>query len=209
MTDSPELLFISIFSGVTFCSTCSLFGTGLLEFTSFTILGKVGIRLGVRPFGLGTGGGLGENCKSVLSAFAVPLELTVPSFCIRARDVSRLLSPVAVTVERLCWEFEVLVLECLCLLLVLDLVDVFVEAVCLRSLFAFVPAADTGIRVFVWDEVLVLARAARTEVEGAALVSILEAGLDLAVLVTGGRSGTASGSAVDCLGLSGTGRNLL
>ena len=55
---------------------------------------------------------------------------------------------------------------------------------------------------------LVPARA-RTEVDGATFVSILEVGLDLAVLVTGGRSGTDSGSAIDCLGLSGTGRNLL
>ena len=198
-----------MFSGVTVCSTFSLFGTGLLEFTLFTILGKVGIRLGVRPFGLGTGGGLGENCKSVLSALAVSFELTVPSFCIRARDVSRLVSPVAVTVERLFWEFDVLVLECLCLLLVLDLVDVFVEVVCLLSLLVLVPVAATGVRVFVCEDTLVLARAARTEVDGAADVSILEVGLDLAVLVTGGRSGTVSGSAVDCLGLSGTGRNLL
>ena len=171
----------------------------MLEFALFTILGNVGIRLGVRPFGLGTGGGRGENCKSVSSALAVSFELTVPSFCIRARDVSRF-SPVAVTVERLCWEFEVLELECLCLLLVLDLVDVFVAVVCLPSLLVLVPAADTGIRVFVWDEVFMLARAARTEVE---------VGLDIVVLVTGGRSGTFSGSAVDCLGLSGTGRNLL
>ena len=153
VTDSLELLFISMDSVVTDCSVFSLFGTGLLAFTLFTILGKVGIRLGVRPLGLGIAGGLGENCKSallllVLSALAASFELTVPSFCIRARDVSLLLRPVAVTPERLFWEF-VLVLECRCLLRVLDRVDVFVDVVaCLRSLL-LAPVADTGMRVFV------------------------------------------------------------